>query len=183
MLFEFEPFGVNDAFLRLKRNGGTCIAAAGGVWNRLIRLNYLVAPNPADDTPHLVFHLAEVGWDGDRFRRRGRAAPLVVDPAMVDALCHRGLISMAEASRLIGPSPSAGAVESDEALMLRAALGGCTFTPIHPDGPRRIGDQAPPVVGYALRTLSEREPILLDVRHGLPVLTDRARSRLTRDFG
>jgi hypothetical protein len=183
MLFEIEPFGVNDAFLRLRRNGGACITALGGLWNGLVRLNYLVAPSLAVGDPHLVFRSSDVGWDGDRFQRRGRASPLVVDEAMIDVLCQRGLVAEAEANRLlVGPAPSAEGGDGDDALMLRAVLGGCSFSPVYDDRPRLPGDPAPALVGYALRTLSARETILVEARDGLPVLGPEARARLVREL-
>ena len=46
MLFDFEPSGINDTYLRLTRNGLSCIVAPAGVWNGLLRVNYIVAGAP-----------------------------------------------------------------------------------------------------------------------------------------
>jgi hypothetical protein len=178
MLFEIEPFGVNDAFLRLERNGAACVMAPVGTWNGLVRLDCLVAPSLAAGDPHMIFRLAHVGWDGDGFRRRGRASPVLVDPAMADVLCQRGLLRQAEANRLLASPPQPAASEGDEALMLRAALGGCSFSPVYEPVPG-----APPrLAGYALRTLSDTGATMLDARDGLPVLDAETRARLAREF-
>ncbi|WP_207476302.1 hypothetical protein [Arenibaculum pallidiluteum] len=182
MQFEIEPYGVNDAFLRLKRNGAGCVLTYGGGWNGLVRLNYLVAPSLAKGDPHAIFRAADVGWDGDRFRRRGRAAPLLVDTAMVEHLCERGLVGENEVGRLLASPAPPDRPEGDHALMLRAALGGCTFQPVYGTDPHAADGDPPQVTGFAMRTLTEREAYMLEARNGLPVLDARSRSALLRQF-
>ncbi len=99
---------------------------------------------------------------------------------MTDILIDRGLIGDSEAERLMfGGQPGAEGPTGDEALMLRAALTGATFTPVY--GDRSLWSPAPPeMTGYALRTLADVAPFMMPARNGLPVLTDEARAALRR---
>lgn len=171
MLFDFEPSGINDSCLRVRRRGGHCILYPAGVWNGLIRLNYLIA-SPASAEPYLVFRAVDVGYDDGRFTWRGRATPVAASTTMLDMLVERGIATAEEAERLLyaGPPERAGSV-ADTALMLRAVLGGAAFAPITRDGA---------VVGYALRTLADAAAYVLDADDGLPVLDDAARAALRR---
>ncbi|MCG5240674.1 hypothetical protein ACIU1J_20135 [Azospirillum doebereinerae] len=182
MLFDFEPSGINDTYLRLTRNGLSCIVAPAGVWNGLLRVNYIVSGTPGTPEPHMVFRCLDVGWDDGRFCWKGRSAPVMTGSAMVDILLERGLVNEAEAERLLfGINAPAMGASSDEALMLRAMLGGCSFTPIYDDEPLRT--EAPVVVGFALRTLSDPGAYVLDARGGVPVLDPVARDALKRQVG
>ena len=181
MLFEFEPSGINDTYLRLTRRGLSCIVAPAGVWNGLLRLNYIVAGSPGGADPHMVFRSQDVGWDDGRFCWKGRTIPVTTSPAMVEIMLERGLVTDNEAERLLfGTPPSADEATSDEALMLRATLLGCSFTPLYGDRP--LADGPPPVVGYALRTLSDSSALVLAARDGLPVLDEPARNALKRQL-
>ncbi|MBP2228693.1 hypothetical protein J2847_001984 [Azospirillum agricola] len=182
MLFDFEPSGINDTYLRLTRNGLSCIVAPAGVWNGLLRVNYIVSSAPGAVEPHMVFRCLDVGWDDGRFCWKGKAAPVMTSSAMVDIMQERGLVNEAEAERLLFGinSPAAGA-SSDEALMVRALLSGCSFTPVYDDTPLR--GEPPAVVGFALRTLSDPGAYMLEARAGVPVLDPAARDALKRQTG
>lgn len=182
MLFDFEPSGINDSYLRLTRSGLSCIVAPAGAWNGLVRLNYIVASGPHGRDPHMVFRSLDVGWDDGRFCWRGRAAPVMTSSAMVDVLLERGMVTEGEAERLLFGinTPSAGA-SSDEILTVRAMLAGCSFTPVYDNRP--LGEGPPAVVGFALRTLADPGAILLEARGGVPVLDGEARDALRRAVG
>ncbi|CBS91180.1 hypothetical protein [Azospirillum lipoferum] len=182
MLFDFEPSGINDTYLRLTRCGVSSIVAPAGAWNGLLRVNYIVAGGPGGGEPHLIFRSLDVGWDDGRFCWKGRAAPVMTSSAMVDILLERGLVTEAEAERLLFGinTPTAGA-SSDEALMIRALLAGCSFTPVYESQP--LGTEPPAVVGFAMRTLSDPGAYMLDARDGLPVLDGDARDALRRLVG
>ncbi|MBP2303261.1 hypothetical protein [Azospirillum picis] len=182
MLFDFEPSGINDTYLRLTRNGLSCIVAPAGVWNGLLRVNYIVAGAPGGSEPHMVFRSLDVGWDDGRFCWKGRAAPVMTGSAMVDILLDRGLVTEAEAERLLfGINTPAAGASSDEALMIRAMLSGCSFTPVYENQP--LGGQPPVVVGFALRTLSDPGAYMLEAKGGMPVLDGDARDALRRQVG
>lgn len=182
MLFDFEPSGINDTYLRLTRNEVACIVAPAGVWNGLLRVNYIVSGAPGKPEPHMIFRSLDVGWDDGRFCWKGRAAPVMTGSAMVDVLLERGLVNDAEAERLLfGINTPAAGASSDEALMVRALLGGCSFSPIYEDTPLR--DAPPVVVGFALRTLSDAGAYMLEARGGVPVLDPAARDALKRQVG
>lgn len=178
MLFDFEPSGINDTYLRLTRNGIGCIMAPAGAWNGLLRLNYVIAGNPGGREAFLIFRALDVGFDDGRFYWKGRAAPVLATGAMVDVLLERGLASETEAERLLAGGSAGGGGGDDEALMLRAALGGSTFTPIYED--TAPGGGTPRVTGYALRTLGGTDVHVLRVRNGLPALDPKARAALKR---
>lgn len=185
MLFEFEPSGVNDTYLRITRNAVSCILAPAEAWNGLVRVNYVVAGTAAGREPHIIFRCLDIGWDDGRFYWKGKASPVVVSTGMVDVLNERGLLSDDEAERLVfgtpaGLSASAG---SDEGLMLRAMLAGCTFSPVYDTRPGLYGETAPKVTGFALKTLGASDVHVLDARAGLPVLTATARDALRRELG
>lgn len=182
MLFDFEPSGINDTYLRLARCGVSSIVAPAGAWNGLLRVNYIVAGGPGGGEPHMIFRCLDVGWDDGRFCWKGRAAPVMTSSAMVDILLERGLVTEAEAERLLFGinTPTAGA-SSDEALMIRALLAGCSFTPVYESPP--LGTEPPAVVGFAMRTLSDPGAYMLDARGGLPVLDGDARDALRRLVG
>lgn len=182
MLFDFEPSGINDTYLRLTRGGLSCIVAPAGVWNGLLRVNYIVTGAPGGAEPHMVFRCLDVGWDDGRFCWKGRSAPVMTSSAMVDIMLERGLVNDAEAERLLFGinSPATGAT-SDETLMLRALLSGCSFKPIYDDQP--LNHEPPTVVGFALRTLSDPGAYVVDARGGVPVLDSEARDALKRQIG
>ncbi len=181
MLFDFEPSGINDTYLRLTRGGLSCIVAPAGAWNGLLRVNYIVA-GAAGAEPHMVFRCLDVGWDDGRFCWKGRAAPVMTSSAMVDILLERGLVTDAEAERLLfGINAPAAGASSDEALMIRALLGGCSFTPVYESAPP--GGGPPLVTGFAMRTLSDPGAYLLEARGGMPVLDGEARDALRRQVG
>lgn len=179
MLFDFEPSGINDTYLRLTRRGSSCIVAPAGVWNGLLRVNYIVAGTPGGADPHMIFRCLDVGWDDGRFCWKGRAAPVMTTSAMVEIVQERGLVTESEAERLLFGinSPAAGA-SSDEALVTRALLMGCSFTPIYDDAP--LASRPPAVTGFALRTLSDPDAFVLEARAGMPVLDGPARDALRR---
>lgn len=180
MVLDFEPWGINDSYLRLRRAGGACVVGPGGAWNGLVRLNYVIAGNLGGGDPFLVVRGNDVGFDDGRFYRRGRVAPVLLAPAMVMALFDRGLIDGGEATRLgAGLDVDTNGQDGDDSLMLRAALGGAAFTPVYGD---REAGTPPPVVGYALRTLADPDVYLLGVRDGLPLLDEAARLALRRDL-
>ncbi|HYD67916.1 hypothetical protein [Azospirillum sp.] len=185
MLFEFEPSGVNDTYIRLTRNGVSCILAPTDSWNGMLRVNYLVAANVGGAEPHMVFRCLDVGWDDGRFYWRGRASPVLVSSAMVEVLVDRGLVSEEEAETMSFSTPNpSGTSAADNALMLRASLMGCTFSPIYEDTPAPWRDSAPPrVVGFALRTLADPGAFILEARAGLPILDAHARAALRRHVG
>lgn len=179
MLFDFEPSGINDTYLRLTRRGVSCIVAPAGAWNGLLRVNYIVAGTPGGADPHMIFRCLDIGWDDGRFCWKGRAAPVMTTSAMVEILLERGLVTDGEAERLLfGINGPAAAVSSDEALMLRATLAGCTFSAIYDDAPMASGP--PRVAGFALRTLSDPGAFVLEARDGLPLLDAKARDALKR---
>ncbi|BAI76637.1 hypothetical protein AZL_e02920 (plasmid) [Azospirillum sp. B510] len=182
MLFDFEPSGINDTYLRLTRCGLSCVVAPAGAWNGLLRVNYIVASAPGAAEPHMVFRCLDVGWDDGRFCWKGRAAPVMTSSAMVDILQDRGLVTETEAERLLFGinTPAAGAT-SDETLMIRALLAGCSVTPVYDQRP--LDSEPPVVVGFALRTLSDPDAYLLDARNGVPVLDGEARDALRRLVG
>ncbi|WP_448203091.1 hypothetical protein [Azospirillum sp. sgz302134] len=179
MLFDFEPSGINDTYLRLTRRGVSCIVAPAGAWNGLLRVNYIVAGSPGGADPHMIYRCLDVGWDDGRFCWKGRAAPVMTTSPMVEILLERGLVTDGEAERLLFGinSPATGA-SSDEALMLRATLLGCSFSPIYDDTPLESGP--PRVVGFALRTLADPGAFVLEARDGVPVLDGPARDALKR---
>ena len=182
MLFDFEPSGINDTYLRLTRCGVSSIVAPAGAWNGLLRVNYIVAGAPGGGEPHMIFRNLDVGWDDGRFCWKGRAAPVMTSSAMVDILLERGLVTEAEAERLLfGINTPAAGASSDEALMIRALLAGCSFTPVYESQP--LGTEPPAVVGFAMRTLSDPGAFMLDARGGLPVLDGDARDALRRLVG
>lgn len=182
MLFDFEPSGINDTYLRLTRNGLSCIVAPAGVWNGLLRVNYIVAGSPGSAEPHMVFRSLDVGWDDGRFCWKGRAAPVMTSSAMVDILLERSLVTEAEAERLLfGINAPAAGASSDEALMIRGLLSGCSFAPVYDNPP--LSTEPPAVVGFALRTLSDPGAYMLEARCGVPVLDGEARDALKRQIG
>lgn len=182
MLFDFEPSGINDTYLRLTRSGLSCIVAPAGAWNGLLRVNYIVAGAPGSSEPYLIFRSLDVGWDDGRFCWKGRAAPVMTSSAMVDILLDRGMVTEAEAERLLFGinTPAAGAT-SDESLMIRALLAGCSFTPVYDRQP--LGTEPPTVAGFAMRTLSDPGAFMLEARSGVPVLDGEARDALRRLVG
>ena len=101
MLFDFEPSGINDTYLRLTRRGVSCIVAPAGAWNGLLRVNYIVAGSPGGADPHMIYRCLDIGWDDGRFCWKGRAAPVMTTSAMVDILQERGLVTSGEAERLL----------------------------------------------------------------------------------
>ena len=102
--------------------------------------------------------------------------------AMVDILLERTLVTEAEAERLLfGINTPAAGASSDEALMIRALLAGCSFTPVYESQP--LSTEPPAVVGFAMRTLSDPGAYMLDARGGLPVLDGEARDALRRLVG
>ncbi|HYF85552.1 hypothetical protein [Azospirillum sp.] len=182
MLFDFEPSGINDTYLRLTRCGVSSIVAPAGAWNGLLRVNYIVAGAPGGGEPHMIFRSLDVGWDDGRFCWKGRAAPVMTSSAMVDILLERGLVTEAEAERLLfGINTPAAGASSDEALMIRALLAGCSFTPVYESQP--LGTEPPAVVGFAMRTLSDPGAYMLDARGGMPVLDGDSRDALQRLVG
>ncbi|CAO3362496.1 hypothetical protein [Azospirillum melinis] len=182
MLFDFEPSGINDTYLRLTRNGLSCIVAPAGAWNGLVRVNYIVAGAPGSSEPYMIFRSLDVGWDDGRFCWKGRAAPVMTSSAMVDILLDRGMVTEAEAERLLFGinTPAAGAT-SDESLMIRALLAGCSFTPVYDQQP--LSSEPPTVAGFAMRTLSDPGAFMLEARNGIPVLDGEARDALRRLVG
>ena len=182
MLFDFEPSGINDTYLRLTRGGLSCIVAPAGAWNGLLRVNYIVTGGPGGNNPHMVFRCLDVGWDDGRFCWRGRSAPVMTSSAMVDILLERGLVNEAEAEKLLFGinSPAAGA-SSDEALMIRALLMGCSFTPVYDTQP--LNREPPAVTGFVLRTLSDPNGYLVESHGGVPMLDGDARDALKRQVG
>ena len=182
MLFDFEPSGINDTYLRLTRNGLSCIVAPAGAWNGLVRVNYIVAGAPGSSEPYMIFRSLDVGWDDGRFCWKGRAAPVMTSSAMVDILLDRGMVTEAEAERLLFGinTPAAGAT-SDESLMIRALLAGCSFTPVYDQQP--LSTEPPTVAGFAMRTLSDPSAFMLEARNGIPVLDGEARDALRRLVG
>ncbi|MFC5357007.1 hypothetical protein [Azospirillum himalayense] len=179
MLFDFEPSGINDTYLRLTRRGVSCIVAPAGAWNGLLRVNYIVAGSPGGADPHMIYRCLDIGWDDGRFCWKGRAAPVMTTSAMVDILQERGLVTSGEAERLLfGINSPASGGSSDEALIARAMLLGCTFSPIYEDAPLSSGP--PRVGGFALRTLADPGAFVLTARDGLPVLDAPARDALKR---
>jgi len=182
MLFDFEPSGINDTYLRLTRNGLSCIVAPAGAWNGLVRVNYIVAGAPGSSEPYMIFRSLDVGWDDGRFCWKGRAAPVMTSSAMVDILLDRGMVTEAEAERLLFGinTPAAGAT-SDESLMIRALLAGCSFTPVYDQQP--LSSEPPTVAGFAMRTLSDPGAFMLEARNGVPVLDGEARDALRRLVG
>ncbi|MBP2308209.1 hypothetical protein GBZ48_32805 [Azospirillum melinis] len=182
MLFDFEPSGINDTYLRLTRNGLSCIVAPAGAWNGLVRVNYIVAGAPGSSEPYMIFRSLDVGWDDGRFCWKGRAAPVMTSSAMVDILLDRGMVTEAEAERLLFGinTPAAGAT-SDESLMIRALLAGCSFTPVYDQQP--LSSEPPTVAGFAMRTLSDPGAFMLEARNGIPVLDSEARDALRRLVG
>jgi len=185
MLFEFEPSGVNDTYLRITRNAVSCILAPADAWNGLVRLNYVAAGTASGREPHVIFRSLDVGWDDGRFYWKGKATPVVISTAMVDVLNERGLLSDDEAERLVFGTPAgvASSSGSDEGLMLRAMLAGCTFSPVYDTKPGLFDGTPPKVTGFALRTMNTSDVHLLDARGGLPVLTGEAREALKRELG
>lgn len=182
MLFDFEPSGINDTYLRLTRSGLSCIVAPAGAWNGLVRVNYIVAGAPGSSEPYMIFRSLDVGWDDGRFCWKGRAAPVMTSSAMVDILLDRGMVTEAEAERLLFGinTPAAGAT-SDESLMIRALLAGCSFTPVYDQQP--LSSEPPTVAGFAMRTLSDPGAFMLEARNGIPVLDSEARDALRRLVG
>jgi hypothetical protein len=155
--------------------------APAGVWNGLLRLNYIVAGSPGGADPHLLFRCLDVGWDDGRFCWKGRAAPITTSASMVEIMLERGLITDVEADRLLfGTLPNAEEAATDERLMLRALLQGCSFSPIYADNP--LSNAPPRVAGYAMRTLSGSTTHVLDAREGLPMLDEEARNVLRREL-
>lgn len=185
MLFEFEPSGINDTYLRISRNGVSCILVPAGTWNGLLRMNYLVSGPSGGAEPHFVFRAADVGWDDGRFFWRGRAAPVTTSTAMINVLLERGMCNDSEVESLVFATPSEGTgSRADERLMLRAALRGCTFTPIYEDrSPLFAGSEPPTVTGFAVRTLSGSGALVVEARDGLPVLDAETRRALQREVG
>ncbi|ANC92786.1 hypothetical protein A6A40_13370 [Azospirillum humicireducens] len=182
MFFDFEPSGINDTYLRLTRCGVSSIVAPAGGWNGLLRVNYIVAGAPGGGEPHMIFRSLDVGWDDGRFCWKGRAAPVMTSSAMVDILLERGLVSEAEAERLLfGINTPAAGASSDEALTIRGLLAGCSFSPIYESQP--LGTEPPAVIGFAMRTLSDPGAYMLAARGGLPVLDGDARDALRRLVG
>ncbi|HYG90455.1 MAG TPA: hypothetical protein VD978_29815 [Azospirillum sp.] len=185
MLFEFEPSGVNDTYLRITRNAVSCILAPADTWNGLVRLNYVVTGTIGGREPHIIFRSLDVGWDDGRFYWKGKAGPVVVSTAMVDVLNERGLLSDDEAERLVFGTPAglSTAAGSDEGLMLRALLAGCTFTPVYDTRPGLFAGAPPKVTGFALKTLGASDVHVLEARAGVPLLTSQARDALRRELG
>ncbi|MBY0431823.1 MAG: hypothetical protein K2Q10_11540 [Rhodospirillales bacterium] len=185
MLFEFEPSGVNDTYLRLTRNAVSCILAPADAWNGLVRLNYVVGGTIGGREPHIIFRALDVGWDDGRFYWKGKATPVLVSTAMVDVLNDRGLLSDDEAERMVFGTPAgmAQAASSDDGLMLRAVLAGCTLSPIYDTRPGLFDGRPPKVTDFALRTPSASQVHVLEARNGVPVLTAEARDALKRELG
>ncbi|WP_391349140.1 hypothetical protein [Azospirillum sp. A23] len=182
MLFDFEPSGINDTYLRLTRNGLSCIVAPAGAWNGLVRVNYIVAGAPGSSEPYMIFRSLDVGWDDGRFCWKGRASPVMTSSAMVDILLDRGMVTEAEAERLLfGINTPATGAASDELLMIRALLAGCSFTPVYDQQP--LSSEPPTVAGFAMRTLSDPGAFMLEARNGIPVLDSEARDALRRLVG
>lgn len=182
MLFDFEPSGINDTYLRLTRRGASCILAPAGMWNGLLRVTYIVAGAPGAVDPHMIYRCLDVGWDDGRFCWKGRAAPVMTTTAMVEILLDRGLVTDEEAERLLfGMAGAASAATSDEGMILRGMLAGCTFTPIYADAP--LAEGPPAVTGFAMRTLSDPGAFVLEARDGVPVLDAPAREALKRMIG
>ncbi len=179
MLFDFEPSGINDTYLRLTRRGVSCIVAPAGAWNGLLRVNYIVAGSPGGTDPHMIYRCLDIGWDDGHFCWKGRATPVMTTSAMVDILLERGLVTDGEAERLLFGihSPAAGG-STDEVLIMRAMLLGCTFSPFYEDTP--LSGRPPRVEGFALRTLADPCAFVLAARDGLPVLDGPARAALKR---
>jgi hypothetical protein len=174
MLFDYEPSGINDSCLRVRRRGGHCILYPAGAWNGLLRLNHLIA-GPARAEPYLLFRMSDVAYDDGRFTRRGSAVPVLVSAPMLDFLVDRDLATADEAAGLLADLPvPPGPGTADARLMLKAALAGANFQPIVENGA---------VTGYTLRTLGESEVFLLDAEDGVPVLDEAARAALRRQSG
>ena len=181
MFLDFEPSGINDTYLRLTRRGLSCIVAPAGVWNGLLRVNCIVAGSSSRDEPYMVFRCQDVGWDDGRFSRRGHAAPVLTSPAMARLMQERGLVTDQEAQQLLINLPSSAVdTANDETLMLRAALMGCSFSPVY--GEPASMDAPPPVVGYVMRTLADSSAFILEACNGLPVLDEAARAALKRQL-
>lgn len=173
MVFDFEPSGINDSCLRVRRGAGHCILYPAGVWNGLIRLNHLIA-SPAKAEPFLVFRMIDVGYDDGRFAWKGRAAAITASPPMLDLIVERGLATSEEADTLrVDDPPEHIGSFADATLMLRAMLGGASFQAIVTNGV---------VTGYALRTLGESAMFTLSAEDGVPVLDEAARSALHRQL-
>ncbi|MGQ9365788.1 hypothetical protein [Azospirillum sp. ST 5-10] len=185
MLFEFEPSGINDTYLRISRNGVSCILVPAGTWNGLLRMNCLVSGPSGGAEPHMVFRTADVGWDDGRFFWRGRAAPVTTSTAMINVLLERGMVTDPEVESLVFAAPDDGAgARADERLMLRAVLRGCTFAPLYEERAAVFAGAEPPAVtGFAVRTLSGSGALIVGARDGLPVLDAEARAALQREVG
>lgn len=177
MLFEFEPSGINDTYLRITRRGVSCLVAPAGVWNGLLRVNCIVAGAPSGIDPHMIFRCLEIGWDDGRFAWKGLAAPILTNPPMIEVILERGMVSDKEAEKMLFAAPSVDCRdERDEVLMLRASLCGCSFTAIHDRS--MPGQPEAAICGFSMRTLSNPQPFILLARDGLPVLNDDARDAL-----
>lgn len=183
MLFEFEPSGVNDTYLRIGRHDASCILVPSDCWLGLLRLNYLTAGSGGIADPFIVFRALDVGWDDGRFFWKGKAHPVSASGSMAVVFAERGLIAEREAEMLVQGIVSPDHCDSrDETLLLRALMGGATVTPIHNDTPLHPEkDRA--VVGFAIRTLGDSAIYTVDNRNGLPVLNDRVRDALRRQIG
>ncbi|MCW2246138.1 hypothetical protein M2352_001729 [Azospirillum fermentarium] len=183
MLFDFEPSGVNDTYLRLSRRDVSCILVPCDCWNGLLRLNYLTAGGGTGNDPYIIFRALDVGWDDGRFFWKGKAHPVSASGSMAVVFAERGLIAERESEALLFGIVSAGGSDTrDETLLLRALMGGATVTPIYDDTPLRDGPRRA-VTGFAIRTLSESAVYTVECRNGLPVLNDRVRGALQRQIG
>ncbi len=185
MLFEFEPSGINDTYLRITRHAASCILAPVDAWNGLIRLNYAIAAGGqgAGQASHIIFRSQDIGWDDGRFYWKGKAFPVLVSTLMVDVLNERGLLDSDEAERLVFSPPAyPAAAGSDEELMLRALLAGCSFLPIYDTGPALSTGAPPKVTGFVLKTLGASDTHILKAQAGIPALTTPAREMLHREL-
>lgn len=183
MLFDFEPSGVNDTYLRLIRNGVSCILVPADSWNGLIRVNYLAAGASMTADPQMVFRCLDVGWDDGRFFWKGKAHPVSASSSMAAVLTERGLIAEGEAdSLLFGVVRQPRGHDRDDTLLLRAVLSGTDIAPVYDDAPLRAKAERT-MVGFAIRTLSDPTTYLVGQRDGLPVLTAEARDALLRQLG
>lgn len=183
MLFEFEPSGVNDTYLRISRRGVSCILVPSDCWNGLLRVNYLTAGGGNGHDPFIVFRALDVGWDDGRFFWKGKAHPVSASSSMAVVFVERGLIAERESEALLFGIVSANSSDSrDETLLLCALMGGATVTPIYDTTPLREETERK-VVGFAIRTLADSTIYTVDNHNGLPVLNERVRDALRRQTG
>lgn len=183
MLFEFEPSGVNDTYLRLSRRDVSCILVPSDCWNGLLRLNYLTAGGGTGNDPHIIFRALDVGWDDGRFFWKGKAHPVSASGSMAVVFAERGLIAERESEALLFGIVTAGTSDTrDEELLLRALMGGATVTPLYGDTLlQATGERT--VTGFVIRTLGDSAVYGVEARNGLPVLNGRVRDALQRQLG